>query len=70
MNVKEIMEIVNYLKEKREDAMHSKQLWEQPIENADDNLKEHADEYVKKYGTEVALVSHFIRLMEGIEVTR
>lgn len=67
MNVKETAELIAYLKEKREEAATKKKLRETPT---DHDSKLDVDEQIAKYGMEISLTNYYIRMLEGIEVTR
>lgn len=67
MNVKEMMELLLYLEEKRKDAIDMRNYYSEKLTETD---SEHCKQAVAKYGTEVSQLNTFIRMIGQIEVTR
>ena len=75
MNVKETMEMIAYLKEKREDAAQMRNYYQERLakvieEGGDEQNQEYLKGEASKSGIEVSRLDYFIRILEQIEVTR
>jgi ABC-type Fe3+-hydroxamate transport system substrate-binding protein len=75
MNVKETMEMIAYLKEKREDAAQMRNYYQERLakvteEGSDEQKQVYLKGEASKSGIEVSRLDYFIRILEQIEVTR
>jgi len=75
MNVKETMEMIAYLKEKREEAAQMRNYYQERLakvteEGGDEKKQEYLKGEASKSGIEVSRLDYFIRILEQIEVTR
>lgn len=72
MNVKEVMEIIDYLKKKKKKALDERNMWTACLEkpHVDPEEERAFEKSASEAGMEASLVEHFIRIMESIEVTR
>jgi len=75
MNVKETMEMIAYLKEKREEAAQMRNYYQERLakvieEGSDEQNQEYLKGEASKSGIEVSRLDYFIRILEQIEVTR
>ena len=75
MNVKETMELLAYLKEKRNDAASMRNYYQDRLtklteEGGEEKDKEFVKSAATKCGMEASKLDYFIRILEQIEVTR
>lgn len=70
MNVKETMELINYLKDRKELAFGLQKNYENELENATDSNREFYERCRSEAGQEVTWLIYMIRLLEGLEVAR
>ena len=71
MNLKEANELVTYLKEKRKEAAEMREFHSEKMEGENTEVdKNYRQKEASRYGMEVSLVDHFIRILEQVEVFR
>lgn len=77
MNVKETIELISYLKDRRDHCADMRNYYQEQYSKAcnpeETALAEHKDYYkqeASKDGMEVSRLDYFIRILEQIEVTR
>ena len=75
MNIQETIELIAYLKEKRNDAADMRNYYQDRLtklteEGGDEKKQEYLKGEASKCGIEVSRLDYFIRILEQIEVTR
>ena len=71
MNVKETMELINYLKDRKDLAFTTQQRYESYLEDPEEEArKEFYEKCRSECGQEVTWLIYMIRLLEGLEVAR
>lgn len=70
MNVKETMELINYLRARKETAFVMQKEYEDMLDKEPGENQEHYERMRSQYGQEVTWLIYMIRLLEGLEVAR
>jgi len=74
MNVKEVFELVSYLKGRRDEAANERdyyqEYYQKLVEKEEDQSQKFYKDQASKSGMEVSQLDYFIRILEQIEVTQ
>jgi len=74
MNVKETIELISYLKDRREQAANERDYYQECYQKLVDKEEDQNQKFYKdqasKSGMEVSQLDYFIRILEQIEVTK